>query len=85
MAKETQFQIIKRKVEEEKNKKVRGEATLTSLGNEQQRIFKQVEEEAGRTVSTVEEVEEICETLKVDIADDISKMVEILREEGIEV
>jgi hypothetical protein len=85
MAKETQFQIIKRKVEEEKNKKVRGEATLTSLNNEQKRIFKQVEEEAGRTVSTVDEVEEICETLKENIADDISKMVEILREEGIEV
>jgi hypothetical protein len=85
MAKETQFQLIKRKVEEEKNKKVRGEATLTSLNNEQKRIFKQVEEEAGKPVSTVDEVEEICETLKVNIADDISKMVEILREEGIEV
>jgi hypothetical protein len=85
MAGESLFQKIKRNVEEEKNKKVRGEAKLSQLGDEQNRIFKQVQEEVGTSVSTVEGVEKICEDLKENINSDIAKMVEVLREEGIEV
>lgn len=82
---ESTFQKIKRHVEEEKNKKVRGEARLASLTDEQERIFSQVQEETGKTINSIEEVEGICENLKENIESEIAKMVEVLREEGIEV
>lgn len=85
MAGESLFQKIKRNVDAEKNKKVSGEARLSQLGEEQGRIFKHVQEEVDAPVSTVEDVEKICEDLKNNIESDISKMVALLREEGIEV
>ena len=85
MAGETKFAKIKRLVEEEKTKKMRGEARLVSLEEESARIFKQVEEELGRPVASIEEAEAIGEELKEAIETDLNRMVAILKEEGIEV
>jgi flagellar biosynthesis chaperone FliJ len=84
MAGESTFEKIKRVIEDEKNRKTRGEARLASLEEERNRIFKQIKEDLNIDVSSVEELEEICEKLEGAIKDHISKMVEVLREEGIE-
>lgn len=85
MAKETRFQKIKQIVEEEKNKKVRGEARLNSLEEERARILEQVKEEADIDASSVEEIEKYGEKLKEEIESEIEKMAQILAEEGIDV
>lgn len=85
MAGESTFSKIKRIVEQEKNKKVSGEAKLSSLDDEKNRIFKQINAEVNQEVSSVEEVESICDTLKQEIESDIAEMMEVLKSEGIEV
>lgn len=85
MAGESIFVKIKRIVEQEKNKKVSGEARLQSLTEERERIFKQINQEFGKEVTSVEEVETIVAALESEIKDDITKMVEILNSEGIEI
>lgn len=84
MAQESTFVKIKRIVEQEKNKKVSGEARLQSLNEEKQRIFKQIEQELGKSVSSVEEVEAISAELETQIKNDISEMLKVLKSEGIE-
>lgn len=76
---------IKRVVEQEKNKKVRGEARLASLQDEKERIFKQSTEELGKPVQSVEELESIKNQLAGSIEDDLNKMIEILSKEGIDI
>lgn len=82
---ESKFAKIKRIVEQEKNKKVAGEAKIAQLKDEKNRIFKSVEQEFGKKVSDVEEVVEIHDSLKAEIEEGITKMVDILKSEGIEV
>lgn len=81
---DTKFTKIKRMVEEERDKKMRGEARLSSLQEEQTRIFNQINEEAGKEVSSVAEAEDICASLKSEIQSDIEEMERVLKEEGIE-
>lgn len=85
MAGESTFVKIKRIVEQEKNKKVSGEARLQSLGEEKERIFKQIKQETGKEISNIEEVEKIVTELEAEIKENITKMVEVLKSEGIEV
>lgn len=82
---EESFVKIKRLVEQEKNKKVRGEARLASLQDEKERIFKQSAEELGKPVKSLEELETIKNQLAGSIEDDLNKMIEILSNEGIEI
>lgn len=79
------FENIKRTVDQEKTKKVQGEARLTSLNEEKGRIFTQIQTEVGKPIASVEEAEQIAASLKDDITSEIKRMVEILKEEGIEV
>lgn len=85
MAEGSTFAKIKRVVEQEKNKKVAGEAKIAQLNDEKKRIFNQINQEFGKPVSEVEEVEAIHASLKTEIESDISKMLEILKSEGIEI
>lgn len=85
MAQESTFVKIKRIVESEKNKKVSGEARLQSLAEERDRIFKQIKQEFGKEIYSVKELETIVVDLEAKIKDDITKMVEVLKSEGIEV
>ncbi|MGE7305860.1 hypothetical protein AAXE64_27295 [Priestia megaterium] len=81
----SKFEKIKRVVEEEKTKKVRNEARRAHLKEEEQRIYEQIKEEAGKEIKTVEEMEAFCTQMKADITSDIDKMAEVLKAEGIEI
>ena len=81
----SKFQKIKAQVEEEKSKKVRGEARKSSLQEEKERIFATIQEEVGSELDSSEKIEQYSNELKEGIEKDIVEMAKILEEEGIEV
>lgn len=79
---ETMFIKIKRIVEQEKEKKVRGEARISQLGEERKRIFAQLQEETGQNITSLEAAEKYSDKLRESIEDDVQSMEQILKEEG---
>lgn len=79
---ETKFSKIKRIVEQEKEKKVRGEARISQLGEERKRIFTQLQEETGQNITSLEAAEKYNDKLRESIEDDVQSMEQILKEEG---
>jgi hypothetical protein len=79
----TEFERIKKAVDIEKQRKVQGEARITSLEDEEQRILANLSRELNQPVSSKEEAEKLAETLKNDIESKIVKMKEILESEGV--
>lgn len=81
----TEFERIKQAVDAEKNKKLRGEARITSLNEEEERIFENITKLTDRSapITSIEEVNTISETMKSDIESKIMQMKQILDSEGV--
>ncbi|PGQ88219.1 hypothetical protein [Priestia megaterium] len=79
------FERMKQIVEQAKETKMREEAKMAQLSEERIRIFKELQEETGQPISSLEEAEAISDKLKESIESDILEMARILVEEGYEV
>ena len=80
----TEFTRIKQAVEEQKTKKMRGEARKSSLVEEQQRLHEEASKESGKTIDSTETLQKVSEEVKTGIESNIQKMKEILDEEGVD-
>ena len=82
---ETKFAKIKRIIDEQKVKKVRGEAMISQLTDEKQRIFKNLATEIGRPVEDAAEAIQIRDEYLKSAEEDIEKIAAILAEEGFDI
>lgn len=83
MTRDTEFARIKRAVEQEKTKKVQGEAKLESLEQEEARILAEVKEMTGKDIVTAEDLQAYNDGIKSSIEEHIIEMKGILDEEGV--
>lgn len=80
----TEFERIKRAVEEEKRKTVQGEAKFESLQSEKTRILEETAKIIGYEVKTAAEIEVILKDRQTEIENEILKAKEVLDAEGVE-
>ena len=80
----TQFERIKMAVDREKQNKIKFEARLDALKEEEERIKQEASEVLGMDVTSPEQIEKEVEALKEDIEAQINKVAETLEREGIE-
>ena len=83
MSRETEFVRIKRAVEQEKTKKLQGEAKMESLKQEEIRIINEVKELTAKEMTSPEEVEAYTIEMKESIEKQILEMKSILDGEGV--
>lgn len=79
---ETKFLKIKRIIDEQKVRKVRGEAMISQLTDEKTRIFNNLKNELGRPIDDISEVIQIRDEYLKSAEEDIDKIAAILAEEG---
>lgn len=80
----SKFQQIKAAVEREKQQKIRSEARIQSLTEQNERIFKEASELLGREVTDASEIEREMEALHQSIESKIQGVAAILDEKGVE-
>lgn len=80
----TKFEQIKTAVERERQNKIKNEARLEALQEEEVRIKKEAEAVIGMPVDSSEAIEKEMKALQDEIENQINKVAETLESEGVE-
>lgn len=80
----TEFERIKRAVEIEKDKKIKGEARISSFQEEETRIYQAASAQLEQEINGIGQMEKISQEMKEDIETKINEMKKILEEEGVQ-